>query len=85
MDPIERKLRAQLAAQMSHANTLDPTSRTAKARAAFAGKFERQARELHPTATDEQIARVAGHLRQAHFKRMALASVASRRKGTRAA
>lgn len=85
MDPIQRKLRAQLGAQMSHANTLDPTSRTAKARAAFEGKFETEARELHPDATDEQIARVAGHLRQAHYKRMTLKSLASRRKGTRAA
>jgi hypothetical protein len=79
MDPEMRSLRARLGARVSWANTLDPTSRTAKARAAAAGRFERQARELHPEATDEQIARVAKHLKSAHFTRMALASAKSRR------
>lgn len=79
MDPQDRSLRASLAAHTSWANTLDPTSRTAKARAAANGRFEREARELHPDATDEQIARVASHLRSAHFKRLALASAKARR------
>ncbi|MGW5333611.1 hypothetical protein [Streptomyces bauhiniae] len=79
MNPQDRTLRASLAAHSSWANTLDPTSRTAKARAAANGRFERQARELHPNATDDQIARVAGHLRSAHFKRLALASAKARR------
>lgn len=71
-DPQVRVLRARLAAHKSWANTLDPTSRTAKARAAANGRFERQARELHPDATDEQIQRVATSLRKAHFSAMAL-------------
>lgn len=79
MTPAERTLRARLASQMSWANTLDPKSRTAKARAAAAGRFEKQAREMHPTATDEQIARVAAQLRSAHATRMALKSAQSRR------
>lgn len=79
MDPQDRALRASLAAHASWANTLDPASRTAKARAAANGRFEREAREMHPGATDEQIARVAGHLRSAHFKRLALASARARR------
>ncbi|MET9955652.1 hypothetical protein ABZ135_29460 [Streptomyces sp. NPDC006339] len=79
MSPAERSLRARLASQTSWANTLDPASRTAKARAAAAGRFERQARELHPNATDEQIARVAAQLRSAHATRMALASAKARR------
>lgn len=79
MTPAERSLRATLASQVSWANTLDPTSRTAKARAAAAGRFEKQARELHPDATDEQIARVAATLRSAHATRMALASAKARR------
>jgi hypothetical protein len=79
MDPQDRSLRASLAAHTSWANTLDPTSRTAKARAAANGRFEQKARELHPDATDEQIARVAAHLKSAHFKRLALASAKSRR------
>ncbi|MDX2696234.1 hypothetical protein [Streptomyces ipomoeae] len=79
MNPQERTLRASLAAHASWANTLDPRSRTAKARAAANGRFEREAREKHPHATDEQIARVAEHLRSAHFKRLALASARARR------
>lgn len=78
LNPEQRSLRARIAVQTSWANTLDPTSRTAKARAAADGRFERQARELHPDATDEQIARVAKHLKSAHFSRMALASARSR-------
>lgn len=71
-DPEVRVLRARLAAHKSWANTLDPTSRTARARAAANGRFEREARELHPTATDEQIERIAKSLRSAHFSAMAL-------------
>jgi hypothetical protein len=79
MDPEMRSLRARLGAHASWANTTDPASRTAKARAAANGRFERQAREMHPDATDEQITRVAEHLRKAHFSRMALASAKARR------
>lgn len=79
MNPQDRSLRASLAAHTSWANTLDPASRTAKARAAANGRFEREARELHPDATDDQIARAAEHLKKAHFKRLALASAQARR------
>lgn len=79
MDPTERSLRASLAAHTSWANTLDPASRTAKARAAANGRFEKQARELHPDATEEQIARAAQHLRSAHFSRLALQAAVARR------
>lgn len=85
MDPQDRSLRASLAAHTSWANTLDPASRTAKARAAANGRFEKEARKLHPDATDEQIARVAAHLRSAHFKRLALASAKARRSKTKTA
>lgn len=84
MDPQERSLRASLAAHTSWANTLDPKSRTAKARAAANGRFEQQARELHPDATDEEIARVAEHLKSAHFKRLALAAAKARRSKAKA-
>ncbi|MEU0397978.1 hypothetical protein ABZ208_35535 [Streptomyces sp. NPDC006208] len=79
LTPEERTLRARMAVQTSWANTLDPASRTAKARAAAAGRFEKQAREMHPDATDEQITRVAEHLRKAHFTALALKSAKSRR------
>lgn len=80
MDPAVRTLRARLGAHVMWANTPDRQSRTAKARAAAAGRFERQARELHPTATDEQIAAVADQLKRAHYTRMQLASAKSRAK-----
>ena len=79
LNPEQRSLRARIAVQTSWANTLDPTSRTAKARAAANDRFETQARELHPDASDEQIARVAEHLRKAHFKAMGLKSAMARR------
>jgi len=79
MDAQDRTLRARLAVHTSWANTLDPKSRTAKARAAANGRFEKQARELHPDASDEQIARVAEHLKKAHYAAMALASAKVRR------
>lgn len=83
MDPVDRTLRARLAAHSSWAKTTDPTSRTAKARTAANNKFMTQARELHPGGSDELIATTAEHLRKAHFARMGLKSAAARRKGTR--
>ncbi|MYV64422.1 hypothetical protein GT043_00250 [Streptomyces sp. SID2131] len=79
-DPEVRTMRARLAAHASWANTLDPTSRTAKARAAANARFERQAREKHPSATNEQIARVAEHLRRAHYAALGLKSAQKRAK-----
>lgn len=78
LTPEQRTLRARLAVQTSWANTPDPTSRTAKARSAAEGRFEQQARAQHPDATDEQIKRMASHLKKAHFTRLALRSAQSR-------
>jgi hypothetical protein len=83
MDPVDRSLRARLGAHTSWANTTDPASRTAKARAAADAKFEKEARALHPDGTDEVIARAAAHLRKAYFVRLGMASAAARRKGAR--
>lgn len=80
MDPAVRTLRARLGAHVSWANTPDRQSRTAKARAAAADRFERQAREQHPDATDEQIAAVAAQLKAAFYTRMQLASAKARAK-----
>lgn len=79
-------IRAQagrIGAHVQWARTPDRTARTAKARAAFADKFEREARELHPDGTPELIARAAESLRRAYFSRLALASsmARSRRRG----
>ncbi|MDX3074579.1 hypothetical protein [Streptomyces sp. MI02-7b] len=77
--PADRSMIARLAAHISHANDADPTARTAPARAAANEKFVKQAREMHPDASDERIAQVAEHLRKAHFIRLGRASGAARR------
>ena len=79
MTPEERTLRARIAAHTQWAREPDPASRTAKARAAAADRFVKQARELHPHGDDELIARTAEHLRKAHYQRMGLRSAMSRR------
>jgi hypothetical protein len=83
MDPVDRTLRARLAAHSQWAREKDPTARTEKARKAADSRFVKQARELHPDGDDALIARTAEHLRKAHFTRMGLASAAKRRKGAR--
>ena len=71
----ERRLRSQIAAHESWAQTSDRSARTAPARAALDAKFLAQA--------DGDPVR-AEHLRKAHFKRLALKSAQSRRKATAA-
>jgi hypothetical protein len=70
-EPSERSLVAQIAAHESWAHTADRSARTAPARAARDQKFLEQA--------DGDPVR-AEHLRKAHFQRLALKSVQSRRK-----
>lgn len=79
MNAEERKLRAQLGAEMSWAKTIDRTARTAPGSRAAEARFERQARELHPGASDEQIAKVTENLRKAHYRRMGLAAAKKKR------
>ncbi|HSC28949.1 MAG TPA: hypothetical protein VLD67_16860 [Vicinamibacterales bacterium] len=85
MNAEERKLRAQLGAEMSWAKTPDRTARTAPGSRAAEARFERQARELHPDADDEFIAKAAENLRRAHFRRMGLESARKRRQRASAA
>lgn len=80
MNAEERRLRAQLGAEISWANTADRTARTAPGSRAAEARFEKEARERHPDAPEEQIAQVAEHLRKAHFRRMGLASATKRRR-----
>jgi hypothetical protein len=68
--PVERRIRAQIAAHESWAKTPDRTARTAKARAALEEKF------LTEAGGDPVRAE---HLRKAHFARLALKSAQSRR------
>lgn len=85
LTPEERSLRARIAVHTSWANTADPAERTAPARSAADARFERQARALHPNASDDRIDQVASHLRSAYFRRLALASAKARRAKTAAA
>lgn len=80
MNAEERKRRAELGAHVSWANTADRTARTAPGSRAAEARFEKQAREMHPDATDDFIAKVAENLRKAHYSRMGLLSATKRRR-----
>jgi hypothetical protein len=71
----EAKLRAQIAAHTSWANTEDKSRRTSPAREAMRQKFLDQ-------AGGDQVK--ADHLWKAHFARLALKSAVSRRKSKEA-
>lgn len=71
MTDTESRLRSQVGAHISWANTTDRSARTAPARAALDRKFLEQ-------AGGDPIR--AEHLRKAHFARLALKSAQARRK-----
>ncbi len=75
--PALRALRARLAAFQMHARH-DPRQTTAKARAAFLARFEREA-DPDGVLSPQERARRAAHLRSAYFARLALASARARR------
>lgn len=79
LTPGERKLRAQVAAHTSWANTSDRKARTAAGTAALLSKFER---EVDPDGVLDpaERARRAESARKAHFARLALKSAQARRK-----
>lgn len=80
LTPAERKLRAQIAAHTSWANTDDRRGRTAAARRSFLDRFER---EVDPDGVLDpaERARRAASAKKAYFARLALKSAQSRRKG----
>jgi hypothetical protein len=77
MSPAERSLRARMAAHAMHARN-DPEEITAKARAAFLDRFEREA-DPDGVLSPEERRRRAEHLRSAYFARLALAAARARR------
>lgn len=80
MNPSERSLQMRLAAHISWAKTTDRPARTEAARkASHHTRFLRQAREMHPDATEAQVAEVAESLRKAYYAGLALKSAAARR------
>lgn len=80
MDTSERAMRARIASYHSWAKTKDRSARTAAARkASHETRFEKQARELHPDATAEQIEKAADALKKAYYSDLAKRSAAARR------
>ena len=78
LTPGEASLRGRIGAYTLHA-THDPRETTAKARAAFLARFER---EVDPEGLlpEEERRRRALHARKAYFAKLALASARARRK-----
>ena len=74
----EVALRGRIGAHTLHA-LHDPRKTTAAARAAFLGRFEREA-DPDGTLPMEERARRAHHLRKAYFARLALRSAQVRRR-----
>ncbi|MFE4691209.1 hypothetical protein ACFRH6_14265 [Streptomyces sp. NPDC056749] len=78
--PAELSMRMRLASHKSWATTTDRPARTAAARrASHHTRFLTMAREMHPDASDEQIAAVAESLRKAHYTELAMRSAKARR------
>ena len=76
--PGEMALRGRIGAHHLHAR-YDPRETTARARAAFLGRFEREA-DPDGTLAPTERARRAHHLRKAYFARLALRSAQARRR-----
>ncbi|TCJ34166.1 hypothetical protein [Parafrankia sp. BMG5.11] len=78
-NPEDRALIARLAAHASWANTPDRAARTARGRAAFLDRFDRQ---VDPDGTLPPAERVrrAEYARRAYFSALALRSAQARRK-----
>jgi hypothetical protein len=79
LTPELRRLRSQIAAHDSWANTTDRSARTANARKAMLDKFEQQV-DPDGVLTPAERAKRAEHARKAHFKRLALKSAQARRR-----
>ena len=77
MTAEQRRLRAQMAAHVSWAATPDRAARTAAARAAAMGRFEREVDPEGLLAPAERAAR-ADSARKAHYTKMAYRSVRAR-------
>jgi hypothetical protein len=78
--PEERVLIARIGSAYQKAKHPDHAALTANARAGLRARFEREARELAPDASPEQIARAADDLQRAHMLRMTLRAKQARRR-----
>lgn len=80
MSPAERRLRAQLGAYTSWANTPDRAMRLAPARAGFEARFDRIVIEKHGVLPPEDHIKCVEAERKRFFAEMALKSARARRK-----
>lgn len=82
MTPEERKHRARLGAHTSWANTTNPSARTAPAREAALGRFEK---EVDPDGVllPEERARRAKHAKAAFYARIQMLSAKKRAERSR--
>ena len=80
VSPEVARVRASVASNTRWAAEPDRTAATARMRAGFIEKLHREAREqLGPNATDEQVIKAADSALKAHYARMRLKSLMSRR------
>ncbi len=77
-DPEEMARRGRIGAHVTHSRH-DPRETTAKARATFMGRFERQV-DPGLALPEEERRRRAEHARKAHFARLARLSADARRR-----
>lgn len=77
LSPEQRSLRSSQAAHTMHAKN-DSRATTANARAGFLKKFLNEVDATTPGLPEAERQRRAGHLLQAHMKRLALASSKAR-------
>jgi hypothetical protein len=80
MSPAERKLRAQLGAYTSWANTQDRSLRLAAARAGFEARFDRIVIEKHGVLPPKDHIKCVEAERKRFFAELALKSARARRK-----
>jgi hypothetical protein len=79
LSPAEKSIRGQLGAHVSWARTQDRPARTARARAAFNDRFEREVDPDNVLPPAERATR-AQHARKAYFAGLALKSAQARRR-----
>lgn len=80
MNTSERSMQMRIASYRSWANTEDRTARTAAARKrSHHDRFIEQAREKHPTGSDEAIEKAAAALKKAYYTDLARRSAITRR------
>jgi hypothetical protein len=81
IDPEVAHQRATIAAHSRWASEPNRTAATSALRAGFLAKLQREARDrLGPAATDEQVAAAAENALKAHYARMRLNSIQTRRR-----